>query len=242
MNKLPQRGSMGGNMENNNITIMPIHYGMVYSYLLKVSEDNFSIIDCGRPGTENKILKVISDLGLNKSKLKSIIITHGHSDHMGTCSELRKATGAKTIIHKMDSDSVRKGENVEIIPANRIGRLLCHFGTEIKGFCPYEPEIIIKGDFPLYDFGIPGKIIETPGHTKGSVSVLLDDGNLFIGDLIMGGMISKGKPKLPMFACDLNLVKENIKKIISLSPKMVYTGHGGSFTCEEIKQCMKDIN
>jgi glyoxylase-like metal-dependent hydrolase (beta-lactamase superfamily II) len=222
-------------MGNKEITIVPINYGMVYAYLLN-SKGNYSIIDCGTPGTEIKTLKVISDLGLDKTNLRSIIITHGHSDHMGACSALKKATGAKTIIHKLDSDAVRKGENVEIIPASRMGRLLCHFDTEIKGFEPYEPEVIINREFPLYDFGIPGKIIETPGHTKGSISVLLDDGNLFIGDLIMGGMIDKGKPKLPMFACDLKLVKENIKKIVSLSPRMVYTGHGGPFTVEKIKK------
>ena len=87
----------------------------------------------------------------------------------------------------------------------------------------------------LKEYGFEGKLIETPGHTNGSISVVLEDGNIFIGDLINGGMLGKGKPKFPMFAVSLEKTKDSIRKVLALSPKMFYCGHGGPFNFEELK-------
>ncbi len=220
-------------------TLIRVNYGIVNAYLLKSSDKNYAIIDCGMPGAETRTLKAMSDLGIGKERLRYILVTHGHDDHLGACAALRKETGAKTIIHKKDADVIRTGKTLGLNPTNMTGRLFgCFVGgnSKIKGFQPYEPEIVISGDTPLYDYGIEGRIIETPGHTHGSISVLLDDGSLIVGDLIMGGFFGKGKPGYPMFADDLNFVKANVKKIIDLSPKIIYTGHGGPFTVDEVKR------
>ena len=155
---------------------------------------------------------------------------------MGSSYDLRKVTGAKTVIHKFDSDVIRTGKNPKLHPTNVKGKVLSLFlGKVIKNFITYDPEIIIEGEMPLYEFGFEGKIIETPGHTNGSISVALDDGNIFVGDLIMGGMLGKGRPNFPIYADSIEKTKDSIKKVISLSPKMIYCGHGGPFSFDEIK-------
>lgn len=226
--------------QTTSTNITPINFGMVNAYLIKGIDQKFSIIDCGVPGSEGKILKKISELGLNKENLELIIITHGHSDHMGTCSVLRKETGAKTIIHREDAEAIQKGKMQKLQANNMVGKLIGRFlGTDIKGFVPYEPEIIADKELPLYEYGIAGKVIETPGHTNGSISVLLDDGSLFVGDLIQGGMMGKGKPGFPMWADSIVDIKESIKQLIKVSPKMIYVGHGGPFTYDEVKEYFK---
>lgn len=227
----------------NSYKIIPIHLKMVYAFLLKKEDGKSIIIDCGIPGSETYILKSMDENGVKYSDLQLIIITHGHDDHMGSICNLRKATGAKTVIHKLDSDVIRTGKSPELHPTNLLGKFFNLFVKGgIAGFTPYEPEIIVDGELSLSEYGFDGRIIETPGHTNGSVSVIMDDGNIFIGDLIMGSMMGKGKPNFPMYADDVQKVKESIKKVIALSPKTVYCGHGGPFSYAEVKSLAAKLN
>ncbi len=221
----------------NQCQIIPVNMGMVSAFLLKGENGRCVLIDCGIPGSEKTVLKKMAEAGVKPEDIQLLIITHGHSDHMGSASAMRRITGAKTVIHKLDAGAVRNGKNPEVHPTNRKGRILGRFITEeISGFEPYEPEIVIDGEISLREYGIPGKIIETPGHTGGSVSTLLEDGSAFVGDAIIGAMIGKGKPEYPMYADSMADAENSIKMLLSLPLKMVYIGHGGPFTGEEIKK------
>jgi hydroxyacylglutathione hydrolase len=220
--------------------IIPVKLKAVYAYLIK-GEKN-AIIDCGIPGSCDTILKAMSDNGIKNDTLSLIIITHGHSDHMGSASDLRKATGAKTMVHSLDSAVIKTGKNPPLHPTNPKGKIFGKFMSEtVGGFAPYEPEIIIDGDMDLDDYGLSGKIIMTPGHTPGSYAVILNDGSAFVGDALMGGMISQGKPGLPIYADDVAMAYDSIKRIISLAPKIIYPGHGGPFTLDEVKQSFNNL-
>jgi glyoxylase-like metal-dependent hydrolase (beta-lactamase superfamily II) len=155
---------------------------------------------------------------------------------MGSVSALRETTGAKTAIHTNDAGIIRTGKNPPLHPIKPLAKLLTHIsGDSVKGFTPYEPEILIAGEMSLAEFGINGKIIETPGHTGGSISVRLEDGSMIVGDAMSGSMIGKGKAGLPMFAEDIEKTRDSIRMIINLSPATVYTGHGGPFRFDDIR-------
>lgn len=220
----------------NEFQIIPVSMGMVSAFLVKGENGKCVLIDCGVPGSEKTILKKMAQAEIKPEDIQLLIITHGHSDHMGAASAMRRITGAKTVIHKLDADAIRSGKNPVIHPTNRKGRILGKFISEvISGFEPYGPEIVIDGEMSLQEYGIPGKIVETPGHTNGSVSVLLEDGSAFVGDAMIGAMIGKGKPEYPMYADSMPDAENTIQMLLSLPLKMVYTGHGGPFTGEEIK-------
>lgn len=228
----------GGELMNSGTCeIIPIYLGMVKCYLLKGCEGRSVLVDCGIPGSEPKIIQAIENAGIEKHNLQLIIITHGHSDHMGASDRLREITGAKTIIHKNDSDIIRSGKNGKLQPTCTKGKLFSRFisSETVNNFIPFEPEILLDGEMSLSEYGFEGKIIETPGHTNGSLSVLLEDGSIFVGDAIMGGMVVKGKPGFPIYADSVAKAKESIRKIIELSPKMIYVGHGGPYTLDELR-------
>jgi glyoxylase-like metal-dependent hydrolase (beta-lactamase superfamily II) len=49
-----------------------------------------------------------------------------------------------------------------------------------------EPDILMKNEFDLSEYGINGKIVHTPGHTEDSITIILDNGEMLLGDLVRG--------------------------------------------------------
>lgn len=96
---------------------------------------------------------------------------------------------------------------------------------------------LILGDeeFSLGEFGIAGKVIPTPGHSPGSVSILLETGDAFVGDLAMNAFPLRLSPGLPIFAEDLQKVKNSWKLLLDYGAKMIYPAHGSPFTAEKMQ-------
>ena len=92
----------------------------------------------------------------------------------------------------------------------------------------------------LIEFGIPGKIIYTPGHTQGSVSVLLETGEAFVGCLAHNNLPFRFRPGLPIFAEDIEKVKESWKPIIQQGAKTIYPAHGNPFSVDIIKKALTE--
>ena len=102
-----------------------------------------------------------------------------------------------------------------------------------------DVEIILEAEgFSLAEFGIPGKVIHTPGHSSGSISVLLETGDAFVGDLAMNGFPLRIGPGLPIFADDLQKVKESWKMLLDRGAKMIYPAHGNPFSAEIIRKVL----
>lgn len=95
-----------------------------------------------------------------------------------------------------------------------------------------KPEIVLDGEFNLAEFGVSGKILATPGHTAGSVSVILTTGEALIGDLLMG--FRKGVLNYPLFARDLGQVRESLKLVLAQQPQKIYAAHGGLVDAEVV--------
>jgi hydroxyacylglutathione hydrolase len=85
-------------------------------------------------------------------------------------------------------------------------------------------------------YGIPGKNIHTPGHSSGSICVLLDTGEVFVGDMAMQAWFLRWKPGLPVLAEDLNQLVRSWKQLIQLGAKRVYPAHGLDFPIEVIRE------
>jgi Zn-dependent hydrolases, including glyoxylases len=218
-----------------NQEIIPIRLGFVKSFLVK-GDSNLILVDTGIPGSGMKIINKIKRLGFNPGQLSLIIITHAHSDHSGSVKELKKVTGAKVAVHKDDASYLMKGESAEITPVSNIGRLLSGIIKGRKtGFEGVMPDIIIENELGLNSFGIKGKVISTPGHTSGSVSILLNSGKCIIGDILM----SFGKLNYSCFSNDMAMLKDSLEKILDANTKEIYLSHGGVYGIDEIKNKIK---
>jgi len=208
----------------------------VTSYHLIIGKE-IVMIDAGMPNKLQLFKKVLSRHKIDPARIKLIVLTHSHCDHCGSASEIRDLTGAKIAIHESERDCVEhdkvqipKGVNFK----GKITRPLI-FSLKIP-FPKFTPDILLDNEpYSLSEFGIDGQIIHTPGHTIGSVSVILDSGEAFVGCMAHNGFPFRLKPGLPIYAQDINAIKENWKTLIDKGITFVYPGHGKAFPIEVIK-------
>ena len=154
--------------------------------------------------------RILLSLAQSELKVKYIINTHGHFDHVSANGKMKEATGADLLIHPLDapmlgmlsSNAAAFGISVENSPA-------CDRTIE-------EDESVSFGKFTL-------KVIHTPGHTPGGIS-LYSDGIIFVGDTLFAGSI--GRTDFP--GGDFDTLISSIKtKLFKLEDDVrVLSGHG----------------
>jgi len=189
------------------------------------------VIDTGYPGSAPAIIDKLKENGIDPKSVALILITHGHADHFGSAAELKKQTGAPVAVHKLDADALIKGQDPPLKPTGAIGRLFMKM-IEKRGPAkaqPVKPDILIENDLDLSKFGVEGTVIHTPGHTPGSLAVILDGGRIIVGDTIMRGIVRFWQPHYPLFADNMFQLKESIKTILRRKPSKIFSGHGGPF-------------
>jgi glyoxylase-like metal-dependent hydrolase (beta-lactamase superfamily II) len=117
-----------------------------------------------------------------------------------------------------------------------LDKLVTWFIIPFKHIRAAEVDIVLKDkEFSLNNYGIEGKVIHTPGHSSGSVSMLLDTGEAFVGDLAMNKFPLRLTPGLPIFAEDWPKLIESWQKLLDLGVKIVYPAHGKPFSADIIK-------
>jgi glyoxylase-like metal-dependent hydrolase (beta-lactamase superfamily II) len=92
--------------------------------------------------------------------------------------------------------------------------------------------------FSLAEYGIPGRVLPTPGHIRGSVSVLLETGDAFVGDLAVNVRPLRLSPGPPLYAEDVQRVRESWKFLLSEGAKTVYPAHGRPFPADVIRKAL----
>ncbi|MEP7133564.1 MAG: MBL fold metallo-hydrolase [Chloroflexota bacterium] len=216
-----------------------IPVGIDNCYLL--CGEKIILIDGGAPGHVQDFMRGMERIGIAPRDIDLILLTHGHADHIGSLHQIQQLTHARIAIHKADCAWVESGLPDLPPGATLWGRTLIGLGQVL-----YRPRLqpchvhyaLDSKILPLTKqrFGIPGKIIHTPGHSAGSICVLLDTGEVFAGDMAMNAWFLRSTPGLPVLAADMNLVVQSWKKLIRMGAKRVYPAHGLDFPIEVIQK------
>jgi glyoxylase-like metal-dependent hydrolase (beta-lactamase superfamily II) len=176
--------------------------------------------------------------GVDPGDLALILHTHAHWDHCGAARQLRQTLNVPIAVHRADAERMRRGSNGTLRPSGLSGALYRPFLD--WPFPSVEPDLLLDDETDLRPFGLEGRVFRTPGHTSGSVSVLLPGGEAIVGDLLMGGYFGgrlfTRRPLLHYFAEDIPLVRASIRQLIDQGAKTVFLGHGGPLSADAIRK------
>jgi len=199
------------------------------SYL--ITGQKHVLVDPGPPGTAGELLEQLSRQRISLGDIGLIVLTHGHPDHFGSAAQFKEWTQAPLAVHELDSEYVHWGGAPTLKPVTRLGSLLKPF-SKIKAD-GVEPDIILHDGDRLGRYAGRGRVILTPGHTAGSLSIILPDGTAIIGDLLMGGL-RRSSPSYPWFAENLVEVRESLQRVVDAGARRVLVAHGGPFDVADL--------
>lgn len=222
-------------MSFRTTTLFQLNLPLSSAYLLRGNKN--ILVDTGSPYDLSILTWQLHQCGVNVENIALIVLTHVHFDHAGTAAEIQKLAKCPIAVHHLEKDNFEKGKNAPIIPTHPIGRALNPFMR--IDFRPASADILIENELDLSDYKVDARVIFTPGHTPGSLSVLTDDRQAIVGDLMGGGwplgQFQPGKPHYHYWASSTEDVRSSLEKVFSYQPRKIYVGHGGPLDGEQAK-------
>ncbi len=187
------------------MNIVNVGYDSTNYYLLDTANGKL-LIDCGWPGTLSKFKAELKRKGIAVSEIKYLLVTHFHPDHAGLTQELKKL-GIKLILLESQLEALAsfaeffKGKSFPYVEITQSDNLVLKFADSRKF---------------LAGLGLPGEILPTPGHSDDSLSLILDEGFAFTGDL----------HPLSMASDEDQVTRESWERIYRHKITRVFPAHG----------------
>lgn len=203
------------------------------------------MVDAGLVGHARLVARKIRSIGRRLDDLKLVLVTHAHLDHYGGLAELRDLCEFDVACHPMSAEGVRTGSKAVSPGRVRWARCLeslAHASLPHLSFRGVAPTLTADDGQRLHEYGLPGTVLHTPGHTDGCLSLLLDDGTAFTGDLLMGkGGTTPLTPRQPAMAVNLERAHESWRHLLAAGAKTILPAHAGHFRVDELMQLMRRI-
>jgi glyoxylase-like metal-dependent hydrolase (beta-lactamase superfamily II) len=197
-----------------------------------------TIIDAGLPGHYRDIPGELAAMGRTVADVRALLLTHGHTDHIGYAERLRRERRVAVSVHEADA-ALARGEVPN--PAKGFGptRLRPLLGflwfSMLRGGLrtPKLREVATFGDGATLD--VPGspRVILTPGHTPGSAVLHVASLDaLFVGDALATYAVTTGArgPQVAPFTADAAQAVASLARLEELSAGLVLPGHGDPWT------------
>lgn len=205
----------------NGCTVYQITGGRSNSYLVR-DNDISILVDTGLENSRKELIEKLDDL-LAKERLSYLTLTHAHYDHVGNAASIKEKYGPKIIIQKSEAEYLKQGTSQVPNGTNFITCLLVAIAGKINKFSEYEKA---KPDFLVEDgyFLSPNcYLIHTPGHTDGSMSLILDKEIALVGDSMFGVF---NWSVFPPFAADVPTMIRSWGELLETGCNTFLPGHG----------------
>jgi glyoxylase-like metal-dependent hydrolase (beta-lactamase superfamily II) len=210
---------------------------IVNSYLVEDAGE-VTIIDAGVPGHYRDMPAELAAMGRTVADVRALLLTHGHTDHIGFAERLRRERQVPVSVHEADA-ALARGEVPN--PAKgygptRLGPLLGFLWyTLLRGGLrvPKLQEVATFGDGATLD--VPGspRVILTPGHTPGSAALHVPSLNaLFVGDAFATYAVTTGArgPQVAPFTADAAQAVASLARLEDVPADLALPGHGDPWT------------
>lgn len=240
--------------------LIPIKLSVTTCYLVK-TDKKYVLIDTGYEEDWDLFRKKLKDVNVEFTQISHIILTHHHDDHCGLLHNiLQENNSIRVVMSNLCKDLIKKGENDHTHGGGLLNRrvaflirrkqfyvsMVLHKKVDKAKNLKFRPyifrncDILVSNGTRLSDIGIAldGKIIETPGHTVDSISILFDDGDCLVGDAAAAMLKFAGTKNCVIFICNLDEYYKSWMKIISEGARRIFPAHGKPFFSNKLNENM----
>lgn len=240
-------------------TVIRVPMGKSNAYLVP-GERGYLLVDAGVPGSIGVLEKTLrrrgghEDAGLEYilADIKAVVVTHGHYDHVGALAEIKERSGAFVCVHQAEADWLRRGDCELPKTTSKVAEVLSSFAStafNLKStFSPVEPDLEITGEMSLDELfrgfrgteeaengrnpGISGHILPVPGHTSGSLAVVVGE-HCCVGDSLFHLLPRK---VYPPFADDPESLLSSWRVLLDTGCLYFHPGHGATIRRELLEK------
>ena len=186
--------------------VKEIKYGTTNTYLIKGTKGSL-LFDTGWAGTLNAFCHAMGGVEEKVQDIDYILISHFHPDHMGIAQEIA-GMGPKIAVADIQKDFIHSSDR--ILEKDKKANFTKIKDEDVRVFATEDSRAFLK------EIGIDGEVIATPGHSDDSISLVLDSGEIFVGDLN------------PLYELELHrgsAIEASWKMLLAMNPRKVYYGH-----------------
>lgn len=211
--------------------------GLVNSYLVETAGE-VTIVDAGAPSYWGDLPRELAAMDSSLDDVRAVVLTHGHSDHIGFAERIRRERATPIHVHELDA-ALARGEVPN--PSQGLGpvkiapllEFLVFSATHGLLRIPRIREVSTYGDGATLE--VPGspRVILVPGHTPGSAALHFPTHDaLFIGDAIATHSVTTGidRPRLAPFTADREQALASLARLDGVDARLVLPGHGQAWT------------
>ncbi len=186
--------------------VIELKYSGTNTYLIR-GTDGSILFDTGWAGSFPQFCRALGEAGAAVQEIRYLFISHFHPDHMGIAQEIA-GCGVRIVAADVQRAHIHDADRVFAKEGNRLYQPI--IDDEVRVISCGESRLLLE------ECGISGELIHTPGHSEDSISLCLDEGAFFVGDLN------------PLYELELHKgtqIGDSWNKLLARDPVMVYYGH-----------------
>ena len=206
---------------SNSTEIYQVLNGRINCYLV-CNNYGLVLIDCGLTRLAGKLIKNLEKVNQEENTIDYLFLTHAHFDHSESAAQISEKFKARIVIHSSEAINLMQGITNVPKGTNLITRGLINLARKFLDLTVRCPDVTIYSNGTLFSSAAM-QIIHTPGHSQGSMSLIVDDEVAFVGDALFGVFRNKA---IPPFADDVEELVESWGKLLETNCKLFLPGHG----------------
>ncbi len=217
---------------NRKNEIFQVLSGRTNCYLIPTGQGNI-LVDTGVKSAYGGLRSHLKSMHLVNERIDKLVLTHTHFDHCRNVAAIKKEDGCQVIVGEREAAFVKRGNTPLPRGTSSFSKFLVHVGNSMLadqfGYDPFYADIEVHEFYHLVDDDINIDLISTPGHSPGSISLIVDDDIAIVGDVMFGVFQNS---VFPPFADDAPLMVQSWGKLLATNCRIFLPGHGKEISRE----------
>jgi hydroxyacylglutathione hydrolase len=218
----------------NGLKIYRVLGGRSNVFLLTNGMKNI-LVDTSAQFMKNALIENLRKLNIHQ--IDYLVLTHSHFDHAANAAFVKDWYDAKIIIHKNESHNLETGKNIVPAGTGPFSKLIVRFLASkymMKlDYEPCKPDILVDETFDFKEMGFGAYLLHTPGHTPGSMSLIINHEIALVGDAMVGTFPNSCYPP---FALDTDEVVKSWGKLLDTGCRWFMPSHGSARSRELVEK------